>query len=251
MSPVSERWILNLASRQPVELWHGEARRLRATLNAISGCVEREYATPLIWRSETLSAEQWSDLDEIAAKMVREQLRDDNDTIMHGGGASSVVQGYRDDLPKPMTNALWTAGSDEWPFVCNIDFYAATPDSGEGKPLSEHPATWLVELLCTAAVAAHASHAQIHARTLLRLLMRAREDNDVGVLTLAPHGIDTTALPHSITAHPCPSGFPDGMVLMPDLDRVARDPASLVADLLAVDDAIKRRATEPGRTRKP
>lgn len=236
---MTERWILSLASRQAADGWHGEAHRLRATLDTIHAEVERGYGAPLRWRSDHLDEQAWRNPDDIAAHMLRDRLHDDEGRLMPGGGATGTVQAYLDDRTEPMASALWTAGADgDWSFVCNVDFFAEDPDSG-ARPLTAHSTDALVRLLRTAADAAQATHAQIHTRTILRLMMRARDDNDVGVLTLAAHGI--TALPDSITAYPCPTAaFPDALVLAADLNRLMADPASLVDDLLTVDDAVKQ-----------
>jgi len=234
-------WTLNLASRQAVEVWHGEARRLRGLLDVVSECVTAEYQAPLVWRDEDLSVEQWRDLDEIVAEMERQQLRDDFGKIMKGGGATGVVQGYRNDLPREMTNVLWTAGSDEWPFSAAADFYTKDLAGGHARPFADHSVDWLVRLLSASAAAVSAEEGRIYTGPLIDALIDERMEAAVGALTLAPHGIDPAALPASITAYPCPVGYPDGQILVADLERVTNDPASLVNDLLAIDDALTAR----------
>jgi hypothetical protein len=85
-----ENWRMTIWSDQPTDLWHGEARRLRATLNAISACVLSQYGEPLTWRSETLDADGWRDIDQLAAHLDSHQLRDDAGKIMRGGGATAT-----------------------------------------------------------------------------------------------------------------------------------------------------------------
>src|SRR6266545_1458297 len=236
-----DRWRLHVASRERVGVWHGEARRLRAVLDAISACVGEEYGAPLDWRNESMSADQWSSLDEIAAELERERLRDDEGEVMQGGGSTNVIQGYRDAAPKAMTNALASVGADDdWPFVCNTTFYTRETEQGGARLLHEHPVDWLVRLLCEAADPVRADQARITTTSLQGELLDARETTNVGALTLAPHGINTAAMPARVQAHPCPVGYPDGVVLVADLQRVANDPASLVDDLLAVDDLLRQ-----------
>jgi hypothetical protein len=57
-------------------------------------------------------------------------------------------------------------------------------------------------------------------------------------MTTMPH---TDAVPASITVHPCPS-WPDRVALAANLNQVASDPKSVVADLIAAEDAINQGA---------
>jgi hypothetical protein len=160
---------------------------------------------------------------------------------MKGGGASGTVQGYRDDAPEPMVNAMWHAGSDDdWPFNGVITFYVGDPAAGVTLPLPDHPIDWLVRLVSAASAAVAADQARIETVPLADELMDARFDSVVGALTLAPHGIDLDVLPASVSVRPCPVGYPDGAVLVADLQQVTTDPAALVDDLLVLDDALRR-----------
>jgi hypothetical protein len=235
--------MFDVGSRQPAELWRGEVRRLRRLLDVMSDAVQEQYGGPLTWRSEDLSAEQWRDPGQVAAKMERKQLRDDFGKVMTGGGARGVVQGYRDDLAESMTSAMWKVGAVDgrYPFQCNNKFWAGDLDKGYALGLYEHPVDWLVRLLCTSAVAISGDSGRIYTTQLLDAIIDERPEANVGALTLVPNSIDPATLPASITAYPCPVGYPDGVVLVADPERVVNDPESLVGDLLAVDDTLTAR----------
>jgi hypothetical protein len=238
-----ENWLMTIWSDDRTDLWHGEARRLRATLNAISACVRAHYGEPLTWRSETLDADGWRDIDQLAAHLDSHQLRDDAGKIMKGGGANGTVQGYLGNRPQNMTNMQYGAGSgDATPFHCTVHFYARESERG-ARPINEHPPAWLAQLLAETAQATgdNISLARIHTNRLSRLLRRARPLATVGALTLAPAAIDTTALPASIAVYPCPN-LPDRVVLVASLNEVTTDPESVVADLIAAEDAINQGA---------
>lgn len=238
---MSVSWKLNVASPQPLDGWYGEAQRLQNVLDTVSRQVEIEYGFVLLWRNEDLTTERWQDTDTLATYLKNEELRDDFGKLMVGAGSNCVVQGYRQENTDASTNALVTAGTKgEWTFVCTVTFYAGDTACGMFRTLPGHRPEWLVRLLCEVAHAAHATIARIRISSLSKPLRRARPGYNVGVLTLAPHGVDVTALPVSITAHPCPVGYPDGLVLAADLDLLAADPAALVDDLLVVDDLLRQ-----------
>lgn len=262
---MAERWKLHLASEHHVapqpstaaepadagtpqtaatgptalpQLWQAEAGRLRATLDAVARQVQLAYGEQLLWRSEALSEVVWQDLDQIAQWLSRQQLRDDDGKIMPGGGSNGVVSGYLGGRRENMVTVLYAAGRDEWPFVFNMDVYADDHDSG-ARPLTDHDRDWLADLLADAAAAADAAQGRVRTTTLQRLLRAARNPNDVGLATLAPNGVQGQ-LPHDVTGHPRSSDrYPAATVLIGDLGRIEADPAALVPDLLAVDDAIK------------
>jgi len=236
---MAEDWLMTIWSDDPTDLWHGEARRLRATLNAISACVRSQYGEPLTWRSEDLDADGWRDIDRLAAHLDDHQLRDDVGKVMRGAGANGTVQGYLGDRTQNLTNMQWGAGGDQTPFHCTVHFYAR--ESGRGaRPINEHPADWLVQLLAeTAQATGSVSLARMQTTRLPRLLRRARPHAKIGALTLAPAAVDTTALPPSIAVYPCP-GLPDRVVLVANLNQVTADPESVVADLIAAEDAINQ-----------
>jgi hypothetical protein len=237
---MAEDWLMTIWSDDPTDLWHGEARRLRATLNAISACVLAQYGEPLTWRSEDLDADGWRDIDRVAAHLEVRQLRDDVGKIMKGGGANGTVQGYLGGRTQNLTNMQWGAGSDQTPFHCTVHFYARDPARG-ARPINEHPATWLVQLLTETAQATgdNVSLARIQTTRLPRVLRRSRPHTNIGALTLAPAAVEHLALPAGIAVHPCP-GQPDRVVLVANLNQVANDPESVVADLLAAEDAINQ-----------
>jgi hypothetical protein len=237
---MAEDWLMTIWSDDPTDLWHGEARRLRGTLNAISACVRSQSGEPLTWRSEDLDADGWRDIDRLAAHIEDRQLRDDVGKIMKGAGANGTVQGYLGDRPENMTNMQWGAGGEPTPFHCTVHFYAREPGSG-ARPINEYPAAWLVQLLVETAQATgdNVSLARLQTTRLPRLLRRSRPLADIGAVTLAPAAVDTTALPASIAVHPCP-GQPDRIVLVANLTQVTVNPESVVADLIAAEDAIKQ-----------
>jgi hypothetical protein len=235
-----ENWSMTIWSDDPTDRWHGEARRLRATLNAISSAVLSLYGEPLTWRSETLDADGWRDVDRLAAHLEERQLRDDVGTVMKGGGANGTVQGFLGDRLQSMTNMQYGAGAQPTPFHCTVSFYARESARG-ARPINEHPVAWLVQLLAETSQATgdNVSLARIETTRLPRFLTRTRPHADIGALTLAPATVNPTALPASVTVHPCP-GWPDRVVLVADLTRVVNDPESLVADLIAAEDAMNQ-----------
>jgi len=235
-----ENWRMTIWSNDPTDRWHGEARRLRATLNAISSSVLALYGQPLTWRSETMDADGWRDMDQLAAHLDSHQLRDDVGKIMKGGGANGTVQGYLGDRLESMANMQYGAGGEPTPFHCTVTFFALEPELG-ARPINEHPVAWLVQLLAETAQATgdNVSLARMQTTRLPRLLTRTRPDADIGALTLAPSTLDTAALPASITVYPCP-GWSDRVVLVANLNQVVNDPESLVADLFAAEDAMNQ-----------
>jgi hypothetical protein len=60
-------------------------------------------------------------------------------------------------------------------------------------------------------------------------------------LRQARWGTRPIAFRSPITAHQCPAGYPDGLVLVADPDLVTNYPEALVDNLLAVDDQLKSR----------
>jgi hypothetical protein len=235
-----ENWRMTIWSDDPTDRWHGEARRLRGTLNAISSAVLSLYGEPLTWRSETMDADGWRDIDRVAAHLEERQLRDDVGKIMRGGGANGTVQGFLGDRLQSMTNMQYGAGGQPTPFHCTVTFHAR--DSARGaRPINEHPVVWLVQLLAETALATgdNVSLARMETTRLPRLLTRSRPEADIGALTLAPATIDAAALPASITAYPCP-GMADRVVLVANLGQVVNDPESIVADLIATEDAMNQ-----------
>ncbi|MCH7229986.1 hypothetical protein L0U85_03800 [Glycomyces sp. L485] len=223
--------------------WRGEARRLRSQLDAIADRIGAEYETPLTWRSENMSAAQWSDLDAVTAVIEANRLRDDDGNLMPGGSAGGGIQGYLDDYPEFMVSGGWSVGGDETGFNHVLEFHASNPARGEARPLNEHSPEFLVELLCAAAAAVDADEATIRYGRLEDELADAREEAAwyIGALTLFPNGIGEAELPGSIWTYPCPAGYPDGVVLVADLERVVSDYEALVPDLLRVHDLYKAR----------
>jgi hypothetical protein len=209
-----------------------------------------EYSEPLIWRSATMTAEQWQDLDAITAEILDGQIRDETpeQNLMAGAGATGLVQGYRGQLPNMAVASTWSVGSERSPFNNILNFNDREPDKGNARRLNEHEPAWLVRLLCEAAAAVGADQAKIKDGMLDDEVADVREEASwhVGALTLFPEGIGDAELPESITAYPCPSGYPDGVVLVADLDKVIDEPESLVPDLLRVHDLYLER-TSPSR----
>ncbi|GAB4001632.1 hypothetical protein GCM10029992_37680 [Glycomyces albus] len=237
-------WALVTSSDTRVENGlSGEARRLRSQLDAISERIEAEYGAPLTWRSEDMSAEQWRDLDAIGTEIEANRLRDDDGNLMPGGSAGGSVQGYLDGYPDFMASGGWSVGGDEAAFDHVLEFRAADPTRGDARPLNEHDPDFLVALLCAAAAAVDADEATIRYGKLEDTLADAREEASwyTGALTLFSTGIRDAELPDSITAYPCPVGYPDGTVLVADLDRVISDYETLVPDLLRVHDLYQAR----------
>lgn len=238
-------WTLVTSSWEAVEGWSAEAARLLDQLRVVQGCVASEYGEPLVWRSDDMTAEQWRDVDAIAAEIIDGRLRDDFGNLMPGGGASGVVQGYRGVHTGFMIAGFWSVGGDGCQINTIYNVSDHDTDEGDARQLNEHSTEWLVQLLSAAAGSVNASEARIVSAALDDELADAREEAawDVGVLTLFPRGIGDAELPESITAYPCPSGNPDAVVLVADLDRVIDDPESLVPDLLRVHDLYLEHTT--------
>lgn len=236
-------WTLVTSSWKAVDGWPAEAARLRSQLDAINACIADEYGEPLVWQSPTMTAEQWSDSQAITDEIMRVRIRDETpeQNLMPGAGARGVVQGYRDGFAKFMIASGWGVGGDGCQFNNVLNFSDRTPSEGHARKLNEHSPEWLVNLLCSAATAVDASEATIRYGDLEDELAEASEEaaSRIGALTLLPNGIDGAELPDSITAHPCPVGYPDGIVLVADLDRVVNDYEALVPDLLRIHDTYR------------
>lgn len=234
-------WTMVVSSKQVIDGgWAGEAQRLRSFLDVVSTCLETEYHESVAWGNDVLSVEQWNDLNKLTAEIERQRLRNDDGSLFTGGSSGSVVVARRGEALESMANNLWNVGGDgEWQFNSAITFYDYDFKAGEAKPLLEHPTAWLVHLISAASASVGAVEGRIDTDELMDEMLEVREVFDVGGLTLAPNGIGDAKLPASITAYPCPVGYPNGLVLVADMDRLVNDPASLVDDLLAVNDILK------------
>lgn len=237
-------WTMVVPSKQVVEGgWAGEARRLRSFLDVVSECMRPVYREPVVWCDEDLTVEQWRDLAEVTAEIERQRLRDDEDRIVEGGRSGGAVVAYREGAAKSMIGNLWNVGGDgEWKFNAALTFRTGDPVAGRAFPLGDHPVEWLVRLLSASSASVGAEESRIETNPMADELIDARYESIVGELTLAANGIGDAVLPDSVTAYPCPVGYPNGVVLVADLERAASDPASLVDDLLTVDDLIRSRS---------
>jgi hypothetical protein len=225
--------MLDVFSTEPVDRWPDAARRLLGILDAVSTQLGREYGEPLRWRTGDRpgGAQDWDDHETVAAVMARQAGA--------ATGTRGSVQGYLGNRTANMANCGWVANEDGMTFGANVDFYAEYPDDG-ARTLAAHPVERLLWLLSAAAVAARATQARIHTRSVYQLLTSARPDTDVGVLTLVPERFAAAGLPPGITVYPCPVGYPDSVIVAADLERVATDALSIVDDLLLLDDLLKR-----------
>ncbi|MFC7621251.1 hypothetical protein [Microlunatus sp. GCM10028923] len=252
-----EDWKLQVLSHERVLDWTASARQLKAFMDALSDLVEAgPYGEKLSWKSyEEMDVDLWPDLGRVEQELLA--MRDTNDDgTLAGPNPDSriVVQAYLDrgtetDYSEAgqLINLRAVLGHDPQfsSIGCQATFSARRPDQ-PAQLLSDHDPAWLVELLCTAAASVNADQARIDTRSVFRAL-RARVDLaplGLGILSLAPYGIDLDPLPTSLTAYPCPTGYPDGQVIVADLERAATDPESLVDDLLILNDAIETAAAQ-------
>lgn len=244
---------MSVNSKQALEgSWPAEAKRLRGFFDLMSQCLEAEYGEPLVWATELYTAEQWTDVDVITAHMQRRNLNASDGQPAAFDDASGVSFAHRTSesnpsLFKTVATMHWDVGGDgEWQFSSRMEF---DPDDEDAKPLQNHSVEWLVHTLSSAAAYVNAVEATIDTSALANAMMdegdnRLDEYGDPPVIhvrgiNLAPHGIGDATLPASITAHRCPVGYPDGLILVPDMDRLINDPASLVDDLFTLDDILK------------
>jgi len=232
---MTRAWTLTVSSRRAATLWEGEAERLLALLQAVSTSVAAEYGEPLAWRSDGMSEALWSKVDAIAAHLSQERLRDDAGAVLPRSGASSIVQGYRTSSATSVANATFTAGASGIfpPFHCGVDFYEGAT-GGRFRPLPDNPVDWLVDLLLTGITAINGTSGRIVSTDLLDELIDARDGGsfEVGSVTYLPPGRDPGPLPPSLSVHHRPTGA----VVVADLHA---DPAAVVPDLLALDDALR------------
>ncbi|WP_283134654.1 hypothetical protein [Rhizohabitans arisaemae] len=125
-----DEWTISTGSHVPAELWLGEARRLRKLMDVIATHVGGAYGAPLCWQSEDMTADQWADLDAIAAEMVRNRRHEDFGKLMESIGSGGVVLGSLENLPNVLANLRWHAGAlDEWSFTAVVKFYTRYPAS--------------------------------------------------------------------------------------------------------------------------
>ncbi|GAB3753288.1 hypothetical protein [Microlunatus parietis] len=239
-----------MLSTQRVDNWAQSAEQLKAFMDALSATVSAgPYGLPLAWKSyQEMDVELWHDLSAIERELVDMRNTNDDGTLAGANPDSHVVvQAYLDrgsdtDFSDSgqLLNLRATLGHDaEFPSIDGkAEFYV-----GERKqpalPLQGHDPGWLVQLISTAAASVSADRARIITDSLHDAIADRRIlPLGLGVLSLAPHGIDLD-LPASLTAYPCPTGYPDGQVIVADLDRAATDPESLVDDLLLLNEALE------------
>ena len=247
---VIEDWTLQVISKEPIDSWEEAARVLRGLLDAVGSAVAREYGASPSWSNEDMGAEAWQDLDRITANVLDLRHRDEEGRLWEELGSSGIVQGYLPGHGRALVNLRYTLRSNRNSAQCHIEFWAAGRDA-VARPLDRHPPEWLVYLACSVGAAVRADQVRVYTRSLSRALRTADPKAwfSLGAVSLAPSGLDTSGLPASLTAYDCPMGYPQGTVVVADLRRVVDDPASLVGDLLVLDDALARAATQRNATR--
>jgi hypothetical protein len=237
MADIAQRaWKLNVVSAEPLSSWAAAAQRLRDVLRALSHQVSAAYGAPVTWLSQGLDAAGWADVDRIAAEMERLITTTEQGTPWPELGARGVVSGYLDGRTLIILN--WHARHSEKPTQCIADFRTAAHD-GVAKPLAEHDPEWLADLLLdTANAMVRISEGYISTRAWSRA-HSARQVNagyTVGAVTYAPGPVDADALPASLrVARQTEAGT---AIVVKDLQRFASDPASLLDDLLALEEQI-------------
>jgi hypothetical protein len=244
MAESSQRaWALNVVSSAPVDSWIAAAKRLRDALDAISGNVAVAYGQPVTWLSQSLDSAGWADVERMAAEMERLINTDEQGRVWHELGALGTISGYLDG--RTLISTQWSARHHESPMQVIADFKTHTTN-GAARALPEHDPDWLADLLLdTAATMVRVSEGHISTNTLSRA-RRARDVRSgytVGAVTYSPYPVDADTLPPTLrVARESPAGT---AIVVKDLHRFASDPASLLDDLLALEQLIgTARATQ-------
>jgi hypothetical protein len=237
MTDVSQRaWTLNVVSSAPLDSWTAAATRLRDVLDAISRQVAATYGRPVTWLDPDLDAAGWADVDRIAAEMERQINTDETGRVWHELGADGPVAGYLDG--RRLISTQWSARHHETPMQCIVEFVTPTHD-GVARPLAEHDPIWLADLLLdTAAAMVRASEGHISTTAFgrARRARKIRAGYTVGAVTYAPARVDPNALPDTLRiARQTEVGT---AIAVKDVQRFASDPASLLDDLLALEQQI-------------
>ncbi|WP_283138498.1 hypothetical protein [Rhizohabitans arisaemae] len=237
-----DEWVLSTGSHQQADRWHGEARRLRDLLDVVANHVAEVYGTLFVWHSEDMTAEQWGDLDAIAAEMASSCRVDDFGNPFDSIGSGGVLLGSLAGAPEEMILSRWNAGAlDEWPFTASFRFYTRTPlEKGGARPLQDHPAAWLVSLTGGVVQAVDAATVRVGNRRLRDELGEVRDAVKAWTVTYVPQGVDVTGLPDTLSVYPCPAPA-GGSVVVADLEMAANAPERLVGDLLLLDDRLRAR----------
>jgi len=244
---VIENWRLLVINDRDNDGWGEPAQKFVAFLTALSSAVAEVYGTGLIWHGPDMPDGGWLDPQRIERGFAEDKTRDEAGKALAYIPSWVVVQGFLDrgehtdfSEDKWLVNVSGTAGGEpvDGTISVNAQFYVRK----SARQLIDHDPDWLVSLLCRVAAAVSATRGRITTDGFLD----AEVDADVvtpegigtGALSLAPHGVSLDPWPASLTAYPCPVGYPDGQVIVADLARFATDPASLIPDLATLTVAL-------------
>jgi hypothetical protein len=223
-------------SAEPLDSWAAAASRLRDVLDAISNRVAAAYGQSMTWLSQNLDSAGWADVDRIAAEMERLIITTEQGVPWHELGADGVVSGYLDG--RSLIILDWHTRHRDTPMQCIADFKTPASD-GVARPLAEHDADWLADLLldtANAMVRVSEGHISTSAFSRGRRARKIRAGYTVGAVTYAPDRVDPDALPDTLRiVRESPAGT---AIVVKDLQRFASDPASLLDDLLALEQLI-------------
>lgn len=247
----SEDWTLQVLSHEPMNGWARSAEQLKAFLDALSEAIAAgPYGVPVVWKSyQEMDVDRWRDVGAIEHHLLTRRDSNDDGTLTGVPQSSTVVQAYLDhgadtDFSDGADLLNLRAALGHEPrfgsISCQAEFFARKPEP-PAKPLHDHDPRWLADLLGTTAASVNADDARIYTIGVDDALAERVDlpPLGLGILSLAPYGIDLDPLPASLTAYPCPTGYPDGQVIVADLDRAATDPEPLVDDLLILNEALE------------
>lgn len=245
------QWGFSTGSAVPSSSLRAYAVRLRTVLDTVSARIAEQYGAPLEWHGEDMNVDQWRDIDQIEEELTRQITRDDAGRLWEELGTRGVVLGRLPGATEHMMGVHWHAGSRESSTVPSrfgvwATVYTKKPELGDGRLFVEHPLDWLILLLCDVARSAQATTANLNydpvTDAIVEFFMEQDSNADspeADALTLVPDGIDPALLPPSLTAYPCPIGYPNGTVVAVDLQQATDNPESLVPDLISLGKLLK------------
>ncbi|HEX4246897.1 MAG TPA: hypothetical protein VH008_03455 [Pseudonocardia sp.] len=205
-------------------------------LDAVESAVERRQLSPggpLSWE-DGFGAPRSAGPELLELVLSLRERHSDGDLVT---GAASVgdLRG-RSAGGVSLVAVSWELGAEGHGGTVRLRFAADA-----AGPLETQSPSWLADLLCAACALLEATQGQVTTRTLSRLLGRRGASLAVGALTLLPDGLPREVVaPPGFTALPAPTGYPNGEVLVADLQQVAQRPEVVADALVDVDQRLAR-----------
>jgi hypothetical protein len=210
------------------------ARALGGVLLAVEAAMAPEVSAsegPLRWRDGSGTDRR---VDEGLLELVlAHRERHDDGALVSGAASIGDLRARRGDGAW-LTAVSWELGAESGGGSVRVRFDADSVGS-----LAKQSGPDLAALLCAVANAVHAVHGQVTTRKLSRALGHRGASLAVGALTLFPGGLPSqTHVPRDFSVLPATPGYPNGAVLVADLEHVTVEPESVADALAELDRSI-------------